>query len=171
MALTSETNHNALWEVIWLGKKGLVRKDVGHDFGEGLRIYALLKSNGRKLVTLRCKNVGFPPPTRITQYPVMTRRIVTRRGKRHRIKEVTYVDRMIEYNERGIWWCPYCIQLRPFKLIKDWTGKQHMVCPICKINERNFHVRIHNPKAVVVEMTGRRRRAPRTRTNSRRRTR
>lgn len=170
MALTQASNVNAKWEVIWLGKKGLVRKDVGQDFGEGLRIHALLKSNGRKLVTLRCKNVGFPPPERITAHPVVTyERVRRRRGGKTvylRKKTITYVNRMHELNDKGIWWCPYCILLRPFKLKREWTGRVHMVCPVCGINERNFHVRQHNPKAIIVEYSRRRRRASTTRSRT-----
>lgn len=159
---------NARWEVIWLGKRGLVRKEFEHDFSDALRTYALLKSNGKKLVTLRCMNVGFPPPSHITHHEEVSWQIVTRRGKRLRRKTVTVVNLMGQHNEKGVWWCPYCIQLRPFKLKQDWTGRKHMVCPVCGINERNFHVRQHNPKAIVVEYSrrrrGSRRRAPVRRT-------
>jgi rubrerythrin len=136
----------------------MVRKEFEHDFSEALKFYTLLKSNGRRLVTLRCTNVGFPPPSTITDHEVVSYSVVTRKGKRYKRKEVTYVNLMIKYNDEGTWWCPYCIQLRPFKLVKDWTGQPHMVCPICKVNERNFHVRQHNPKAIIVEYSRRRRR-------------
>jgi rubrerythrin len=154
--------------VIWLGKKGLVRKEFEEDFGDALRTYHLLKSNGRKLVTLRCMNVGFPPPESVTAEEVVTWKAVTRKGKRYKVKDIATVNRMPALNDEGIWWCPYCIQLRPFKLTKDWTGQPHMVCPVCKVNERNFHVRQHNPKAIIVEYSRRRRRRNRGRSVRRR---
>lgn len=166
--LSQASNVNAKWEVIWLGKQGMVRKGFEHDFSDALRTYDLLRSSGRKLVTLRCKNVGFPPPSSITQHEVITWRVVTRSGKRRKAKTLTYVNRMSELNDVGKWWCPYCIKLLPFKLTKDWTGRKHMVCPLCGVNEKNFHVRQHNPKAIIVEYSRRTRRArsarPRRRT-------
>lgn len=161
--LSQSSNGNARWEVLWLGKRGITRKAFEHDFSEALRTYVLLKSNGKKLVTLRCCNVGFPPPSTITASPVTTWRVVTRGGRRYKKKEITYVDRMPELNREGILWCPYCIALRPYKIVKEYR-QVLMVCPVCRITSRDFHVRRHNPQASVIEY--RRVRAPRARSRN-----
>jgi hypothetical protein len=175
MALSQDSlNNGARWEVIWVNKRhGLTRKPFDHDFGAALRTYYLLRSSGRKGVTLRCCNVGFPPPVSITRSPVTKWEIVTKRGKRYKKRIVKHEDLLeTKYNPVGIWWCPYCIQLRRFKQIQDeWTRGQHMVCPVCGITERNWHVRQYNPQAKIVEWRRRgRRKRTRSRTRVRRRT-
>jgi hypothetical protein len=126
-------NNGARWEVIWLGKRRLVRKEYGQDFSEALRTYYLLKSHGKKVVTLRCQNVGFPTP-----------------------KSVRYMQAA---NLKGIYWCSYCIQLRRFKTDEF---KRFMYCPVCEATTRDFHIRQANPKAVSIGY-GRSRRGRRSR--------
>src|SRR5213082_95133 len=100
---------------MWLGKRGIVEKKFDTDFGGALEAYVTLRRSGKKLVTLRSCNVGFPPPDHITHHEIVSWEIVRRKGKRFKKQVVTEVDLMMEYNEKGTWWCPYCITLRPFK--------------------------------------------------------
>lgn len=151
-------NNGARWSVLWLGKKGMVEKKFDEDFGGALKAYTLLLQHGKRLVTLRCCNVGFAPPLSITQHEVIRYEVITRKGKKYKRKVYDAVDLMeTKYNPAGVWWCPYCIKLRPFKHVRDWTGREHMQCPVCKITERDFWVRRYNPQAKIIEYTRRRR--------------
>ena len=149
-------NTGARWEVRWLGKKGLVRKRFDDDFGAALKFYCLLREGGKKVVTLRSCNVGFPPPKRITEHEVQTWEVVTRRGKKYKRRVTTTVDLMEEYNLRGIWWCPYCIKLRKFKQIKDEFGRPLTLCPVCDISNWDWYVKRYNPQAKIIEYRKRR---------------
>jgi hypothetical protein len=155
--------------VLWRGKNGWTRKPFDQDFSEALRIYVLLKSNGKTGVTLRSCNVSFPPPERITQSPVTKWTVVRRNGKRYKKKVIEYEDLLqTKYNPEGIFWCPYCIKLRHFPLVQGIDGSQHYECPVCGITSRDWYVKKHNPQATVIEFR-KRRRGRRTRTRVRRR--
>jgi hypothetical protein len=105
---------------MWLGKKGfMVEKKFDTDFKSALAAYVTLKEANKRYVTLRSLNAGFSPPDRIAR-------------------------RMRQYNDKGIYWCPYCIQLREFREIPI---EGIVECPVCEVTSRDFHVRKHNPKA------------------------
>ena len=142
----------ARWSVMWLGKRGIVEKKFDTDFAGALEAYVTLKKAGKKLVTLRSCNVGWRPPDHIIHHEVVSYKVVRRHGKRYKQKIVDEVDLMNDYNTRGIWWCPYCIKLRPFKKVRNvLTGQEQMRCPVCTISERDWHVRRWNPQAKVLE--------------------
>jgi hypothetical protein len=145
-------NNGAHWEVRWIGtkKKVIVHKVFDEDFGGALALYTKLKKAQRAGVTLRCMNVGFAPPDRITHHEVERWEVVQRRGKRYKRKVVDIVDMMRDYNARGIWWCPYCIQLRLFR-DRSTPGQLLFECPVCEISNYNWHVKRWNPMAKTVE--------------------
>ena len=147
------------WSVMWLGKNGyIVEKDFGIDLTGAIEAYMTLKVAKKKWVTLRSKNVGFPPPPRIAEREDITWKIVRRKGKRYRMKVVEIVNAMHEHNIQGDWWCPYCRELRKFVRAED---EVNLMCPVCEVTTRDFHVRNYNPNAIVVSQVNQRRRAPR----------
>lgn len=143
----------ARWEVCWVKDNKLHRVGMGPDFHEALHIYTLaVLSEDRTNVTLRCKNMGFPPPERLQP------RVVTfdkpRRLRGAVVSEVRVVP-MSKLNRQGVWWCPYCIKLRRFRFRKGyttvegvWVDDPHMSCPMCNVNHMSFDVRSWNPMAV-----------------------
>jgi hypothetical protein len=152
MALSQNSlNNGARWEVIWrppASSNGYAHKRFDEDFGAALKLYSKLEQAGRKGVTLRCCNIGFPPPVSITEHEQVSYKIVKRGGKRYRRKVITYEDLMPDYNARGIYWCPYCIKLRRFEAD---TLKRSVHCPVCSVSTKDFYVRLHNPKATTIE--------------------
>jgi hypothetical protein len=144
-------NNGARWEVRWVKDKRIARKGFGTDFGAALERYETLKRRGMKLVVLRCTNVGFPPPSRLTAHEIESWKIVRRNGKRYKKKVVTVVNLLEELNAEGKFWCPYCIKVLPFRLTR--FGKRvAMVCPVCDVDTGNFWTKYHNPKAKELEM-------------------
>lgn len=122
----------AKWEVLWVTTKGgkrIVSMDFDDDFVAALELYLKAKQAEKPLATLRCKNVGFPPPEKCE-------------GK------------MAGYNKQGVWWCPYCMQLRRFEK-RGWTevddtpfsSEPTYFCPICDISQYDGHVIRYNPLA------------------------
>jgi hypothetical protein len=163
----------ARWEVLWIAKGRIVRFDCGTDLTEAMRVYGLAKGK-RPGATLRCKNFGFPPPQNLQPRTVKYKKkvalaqakIVRRNGKRYRkthevvVKEGLLVP-MKKHNASGIWWCPYCRELRRFKMLVDievdaGNGKMiklrepGMYCPMCGVSHRDFNVRKWNPQATQV---------------------
>jgi hypothetical protein len=134
----------ATWEVRWVVEKRVVVVDFGDDLAEALRIYTKALVSGRKAVTLRSKNVGFAPPQRLRPY--------TRKPKR-KTEEGVRVTPLNEYNLRGWWWCPYCMQLRKFVLRSGfhiggiWVPEPGYHCPMCGISHRDNSVAKWNPHA------------------------
>jgi hypothetical protein len=127
---------HAKWEVLWVvtkPKKRIVVYDCGDDFVEARRIYLLARDGGKHFPTLRCRNVGFPPPERIR-------------------------DKLHAYNRAGVWWCPYCMELRRFRkldgftsdLTEVWTEAPGYYCPMCDIGQDNGHVKRWNPAAMAL---------------------
>lgn len=155
MALIHAVQH-ARWEVIWIGERGgKVRKKFGPNLVEAQRLYLKARDAGKKGVTLRCTNVGFPPPEKYLPREV----IVTRRvnGRKKRFKKT--IVPMKAANARGIWWCPYCMEMRRFETVDGFTydgirveEKRH-VCPVCEINVTDVRVREYNPMAAQVEFS------------------
>lgn len=164
MALSQNSlNNGARWEVRWVGKKKtIVHKVFDEDFGGALELYTKLKEARRAGVTLRCMNVGFAPPRRITHHEVERWELVRKRGKRYKRKVIDVVDMMKDYNARGIWWCPYCITLRRFK-DRSTQGQLLFECPVCEISNYNWHVKRWNPMAKTVEFRAQRRSSARNR--------
>jgi hypothetical protein len=153
MVTGNDAGTRARWEVVWVKDHRLHRVGTGDDFGEALRLYTLaVQSLGRTSVTLRCKNMGFPPPERLRT------RMVTF-DKPRRLKDGTKVTElqvipMRKMNREGVWWCPFCIKLRRFKFVKGWTTQEgvwvaepKMVCPMCNVDHTSFEVRRWNPRA------------------------
>ena len=149
------TGNHARWEVIWWSKKGkqFVIKDFGTDLSGATELYIKVRSLAAPLATLRCCNVGFPPPEKYRPYVRKVRRKERVRGRiRKRIVEIP-VDPMEEVNLKGIWWCPYCCKMRKFKKQDGaiyegyYVQAEGMYCPVCQINHRDHHVRKWNPQA------------------------
>lgn len=188
MLAVNDAPDRAKWEVLWIKNRKIQKHDCGSDLGEALRVYMLVKLAERPGATLRCKNMGFPPPeeylprhVRVKQKVELPRpKIVTRKGKRYRkthevvIKEGLYTP-MKKRNAEGIWWCPYCREFRRFVKKNNVSvpvvqgGKQSihftepgMYCPLCGISHRDQNVRKWNPIAprIYAEMETSRTRAP-----------
>lgn len=123
---------HARWSVAWIHEGKVKRVDCGEDFREARRVYRLALLGDRSNVVLFSPNVGFAPPPELQA-------------------------QMQAQNARGVWWCPYCVELRKFvykkairvegRLLPD-TG---MYCPICGISQRDHHVRRANPAAALME--------------------
>lgn len=158
MTLHQITGANSRWAVLWLVKKPgrkpyLIEKEFGSDLVEALRIRDLALAAGKKFVTLRSMNVGFPPPERLRPHyetQVTGYKVVKRKGKKYK-KKVTaevWVIPMGDLNAEGKWWCPYCMKLRRFEL-RDGYGVDDPAyhCQICNISSRDWHVRKWNPAA------------------------
>lgn len=142
------------WSVMWLGKNGfIVEKDFENDIMSAVATYHKLQEAGKKWVTLRSKNVGFAPPAYITEHEEESWVIVKRGRKRYKRKVVTVMNLMRENNLQGLFWCPYCHVLRKFTRAED---EQNLMCPVCEVTTRDFHVRNHNPNAIVVSESNRR---------------
>lgn len=122
------------WEVMWVavrsGKKKIVAIDFEHDLAGALDLYHKIKVAGKPMATMRCKNVGFEPLDK-------------------------YLGKMAAYNQKGVWWCPYCMQLRRFEK-RNWavigdeiygTEDEAYCCPMCDISHRDHHVVKWNPVA------------------------
>ena len=148
------------WEVLWVtvkkGEKRIIAIDHGADFVSALEMYQKVTDAGKKLCTLRCKNIAFPPPERfVDMEPVYAKK----RGKLVVVDEVqsqpaTFTRKMDAYNAQGIWWCPYCMKLRRFEK-RGWSEvdgrvfetEAHYCCPMCDISHNDWHVTKYNPLA------------------------
>jgi hypothetical protein len=148
------------WSVMWLvvkdGDYSIIDKDMDNDLSEAIRLYTKAKAAGKKFATLRCRNVGFAPAERFRPYVARVRDKRWIRGKRQKgvtkYKFVTKVP-MLKLNRKGIFWCPYCREMRKFQdqsafffegIIVDAPG---IYCPICGVSHRDWHVRKWNPIA------------------------
>jgi hypothetical protein len=153
------TGEYARWEVIWWSKKGkqFVVKEFDTDFKGALDLYMKVKLLSAPLATLRCCNVGFPPPEKYRPYnkKYLKKEKIRIKGRlrtKKRIVEV-YTQPMVELNLKGVWWCPYCRELRKFKLqdgamFEDYfVNGEGMYCPVCQIAHTDHHVRKWNPQA------------------------
>jgi hypothetical protein len=178
------------WEVLWVVKKPkqsprIVAVEYENDFHEALKLYLKVLGAKKPFATLRCCNVGFPPPEKYRPYFAPKYRVVTKRGKRYK-KQMgeAEVTPMAELNLKGVWWCPYCREMRKFQhwdgyestihIEALWVPDPGMYCPLCGINQRDHHVRKWNPQAQTLEFrmnnTRRSRNGRSTRKRSRRRT-
>ncbi len=142
----------ARWELVWVSKKGRIkRKDFGDDFSGALQGFAEGQREQLRFLTLRCKNVGFPPP------PELRPRTIVFNPPKRINGDLVYqatVRPMAKRNRAGVWWCPYCIKLRKFTkktgfMIDGIEVKDEaLACPVCSITHRDGHVRKWNPQAV-----------------------
>jgi hypothetical protein len=122
---------NARWDVMWVGKgKRIIVKEFDEDLVGAIELYMLVKKAKKPMATLRCCNVGFRPPDK-------------------------YYDKMVAYNKQGVWWCPYCMELRRFEKCLhafDDFGDAYAIdpeyrCPMCDITHTDWHVIRYNPVA------------------------
>ena len=149
----------ARWEVIFWNKKHkrFTVMEFDNDMASAEELYAKAVAAGKPLATLRCCNVGFPPPTK---YRPRVVKKVKKERVRGRIKKTIVevdVEPMSELNLQGVWWCPYCRKMRKFRNQdgftythgdKDyWVDARGMYCPVCEISHTNHHVRKWNPHA------------------------
>lgn len=148
MPLNNLTIYNAKWGVMWISPKTgkWVEKHFEDDLPKAIEFQNRLVVAGRK-ATVRCLNVGFPPPKRITEYEQVE--IVVRNGKKRR--NITIVNLMEQYNSEGVWWCPYCIKCRRFQQ-KIIGVRVAMICPACGVSSRDGHVKRYNPESAILEM-------------------
>jgi hypothetical protein len=158
----------ARWEVIWWNKKKkrFTVMEFGNDLASAEDLYARVLGAEKPFATLRCTNVGFPPPEKYRPFIRKERqergtKIVKRRGKRVRVKIIKTVEvevtPMAEVNLKGVWWCPYCRKMRKFRrqdgmTYSDSSGDYYLdgvvwCCPVCSITHTNHHVRKWNPAA------------------------
>lgn len=138
---------HARWDVRWVANKRIVIADFGEDLAEALRIYTKALAAGKRDATLRCKNVSIPPPIHL-------RPVLDKDG-------ITIINTPLRhYNARGWWWCPYCMQLRKFKLLRgfftggQWVAEAGYHCPMCSISHRDSSVRKWNPIAARLHVEG-----------------
>lgn len=138
------------------------RKKFGPDLPDAITYLtkALAKGPLLKSVTLRCCNMGFPPPEKLRPHDVERVSIKKVKGKRKRVKTTVRVVPLYKLNrEHGIWWCPYCMKLRKF--VRRTHGvidgikipDKAECCPMCGVTHRDHHVRLWNP--VAVDLTAR----------------
>lgn len=122
---------HARWEVMWVtrkkGKPHIVCIEHGTDFMGARRQYLMVRDAGKHMPTLRCANVGFAPTEKIASM-------------------------MDAYNDKAIWWCPYCMELRRFEKRAYMEIDGHLIgaepayyCPMCDISHNDAHVGKYNP--------------------------
>lgn len=149
MYATPGAPERARWEVIFLHKGRVRRSQHEHDLAGALTTY--VKALGKpalKGVTLRCKNMAFPPPANLQPHT----RTVRLKGKK-KPTTVRVVPMRGLNRKRGLWWCPYCMKLRRFTVPKSYVvggvkvpNKDHR-CPMCGVGHRDGGVRKWNPLA------------------------
>lgn len=158
------------WSVLWYNpdKDTIKRIPCGNDLNEAIRVFSLAKGK-REMVTLRCDNYGWPPPKKYqphSVYVVTQEKYQTPRGKwKYREKRVARAVVPLEKaNRKGIYWCPYCREMRRFQLqhkfyidgrmVPDPDRRGGLYCPMCGVSHRDFHVRRWNPLADRHYLTG-----------------
>jgi hypothetical protein len=155
---------SAQWAVHWIvvkkGRKKVIDYDCGTNLDEAIRVYGLAKKAEKPFATLRCKNVGFPPPEKYQVHEKLKKRWVTKGGRKKIDRYYVTVDPMLTVNERGIWWCPYCRELRKFlkqsgfNLETIYIPEGGKYCPICGTSHRDYWVRKYNPAARAMAYEG-----------------
>jgi hypothetical protein len=140
---TNNAPERARWEVLWIKDKRIVRKSFGTDLMGATELYSKVKAAGRSGATLRCCNMGFPPPEEL-----QPRRVKAR--KNGKIIEGLLVP-MKRKNAEGIFYCPYCQQLRRFVKKKSSEIEGQIIrdlyfgCPLCGTSHRDHNARKWNP--------------------------
>lgn len=149
------------WSVLWVvptdGGYRIIQHECGNDLGEAVRLYSKVVAAGKRFPTLRSDNVGFPPPEQLRPYTARVRNKLWVKGKRQKgVYKYKFVDRvpMAKRNRVGVWWCPYCRELRRFQQLGAFMiegvpvpDKDGHYCPICGVSHRDWHVRKWNPVA------------------------
>lgn len=144
------------WSVLWTTKDKVIEKTCGSDLMEAVRIYNLAREAGKPNATLRCMNVGFPPPEKYAPGWVTVKRKKKVRGKMRVVQEEKFVEPLAKLNNHGWWWCPYCMQMRKFEhqdgFLMDgrYVAAPGEYCPICGVSDRDAHVRKWNPRAKIL---------------------
>jgi hypothetical protein len=132
----------------------IIEKWCDNDLTEAMRIYGMAERAGKKNLTLRSCNVGFPPPERFRPY---MKRIVRRSSSGKKVRGTREVIPMEAANRKGIFWCPYCMKMRRFQsqngfiyegvYVPDGRRTKGLYCPLCGTSHRDMHVRRWNPVA------------------------
>lgn len=136
--------NRALWEVRWVHNRRIVIVTFRDDFAEALRIYTKALAANRADVTLRCRNMGTAPPTRLRPFY---------KKPKKKGDEGERVEPLASYNLKGWLWCPYCIHLRKFVHRNGFTHEGHWVpepqyeCQMCGVTHRDQSVTKWNPIA------------------------
>lgn len=132
----------ARWSVMWKRKGKLFERRFGTDLVSAEELRDLLVSKGVRNATLRCTNVGFPPPAKYHPRYVW----VEKKGRRRQVYRVP----MRKVNAAGLFWCPYCRRFRKFREGQDrlhGRRRPYLACPWCRVRHTNHHVSQHNPLA------------------------
>jgi hypothetical protein len=154
------------WAVLWAVPDGhtysIVRKDFEHDLDGAMDLYMRAKAAGKRLATLMSPNCAFAPPKKYLPY---TRRAVElrevkvlRKGRQVTRKKKVLVTKdiipMEGLNRKGIFWCPYCREMRKFQMQSgmtttegNWMEAPGLYCPMCGVSHRLMPVRQYNPHA------------------------
>jgi hypothetical protein len=131
------------------------QKATGDDFGAAQELMTKLQQTTRTNVSIRSMNVGFPPPARITEYEEIDYVVRLVKGVKKKVKVVTVINLLEQYNDEGHYWCSYCIKVRKFQ--RTLLGQREaMVCPACGITTRDGNIRRYNPKATNIDARTRR---------------
>jgi hypothetical protein len=141
----------AKWSVIWVSNEGEIKRiRCDEDMAHAQELFGKAARQGKRAATLHSDNVGFAPPDKFADVETIPI------GRSKRTKKIVYRTEVIEprqfnvkmlkLNRRGIWWCPYCIRLRKFKLQRR-AEVDGIKCPLCKISHRDGNVRRYNPIA------------------------
>lgn len=153
MLVTADPAARTRWEVIWMHNGQVKRKKFGADLAGAVVLYTKAVQAGKRGATLRCANVGWPPPAELQPHE----RVVRLKGKKKPTK--VRVTPMRKLNrERGLWWCPYCMKLRKFvhrtntKVGGVTLRTNAWGCQVCGVTTKDSHVQRWNPLALEVEM-------------------
>jgi hypothetical protein len=167
------SGRNIRWAVLWVVPDDeedyrIVRKEFEGDLDGAIDLFNKAKAKGRRMVTLMSPNTAFPPP--VKWRPSTKRRVVVkevrvlRKGryvkKRKKVLETYYDIPMERLNRKGIFWCPYCRQMRKFQRQTgmtstegNWMEAPGMYCPMCGVSHRLKPVRDWNPHAARLYVT------------------
>jgi hypothetical protein len=167
---------HAKWQVFWVvtkkGKRFIVEKEFGNDLAAAIALYTKAKAAEKAFVTLRCKNVAFPPPVKYQprlEWEVQKTKI--KRGGKYYIRKKrvqVQVTPMVIVNHRGITWCPYCREFRHF-IRQDAFRFEGILVPkpgyycLCGISSENGMIRKYNPNPPRVVQRTRRTNGPKRR--------
>lgn len=141
----SNPQERARWAVLWVKDGRVIRKNFGADLSGAIQLYGKAAAAEKRGLTLLCCNMGFAPPEELQP------RIVT--GMRRGVKVTGKLVPLKKLNEKGIWYCPYCMKLRRFVkkagfyLDGVWVPDARIACPMCGISHNDHHVRKWNPSA------------------------
>jgi hypothetical protein len=142
MLTVNRAAERARWQLLWTANGKIQIDPYESDLGSALaefekrtRANHLAELRQRKAgsdeyplpypnLTLRCANMQFPPPLDVAA-------------------------KMRQYNDKGVFWCPYCIKLRRFKAVRVRRGgtavDPTVTCVACDVGL--LVVTEHNPGA------------------------